>query len=409
MKTQSIGLCISVMIVTAGLFDAQRPMAARTLRSPSDASPLIALTSATAAPPNISEADRQQVAASYAKLPLGFEANRGQSDPQVKFLARGSGYSLFLTSNEAVLTLKRTSQESKERADNAEAARSRSAPSENTEFVRMKLVGASAAASESGVDELPGKANYFIGNDPKKWRTNVPTYAKVKYESVYPGVDLIYYGNQQQLEYDFVVAAGADPKAIRLTFGGARKLSLDEQGNLVLESGYGKVCLERPRGYQEAKGERRAIEGHYLLHAGNTVSFAVANYDHRKPLVLDPTLLYSTYLGGSGDEWANVIAVDPAGNAYVVGGTRSINFPSVNALQPSFGGADVDAFLAKINVSGSALMYSTYLGGNHYDSAAGIAVDSSGNAYVTGSTSSTNFPTVNALHPTFVGRLVDVF
>src|SRR5260370_448289 len=205
------------------------------------------------------------------------------------------------------------------------------------------------------------------------------------------------------MEYDFVVAAGADPKAIRLTFGGARKLSLDEQGNFVLESRYGKVCLERPRGYQEAKGERRAIEGHYLLHAGNTVSFAVANYDHRKPLVIDPTLMYSTYLGGSKDDVGAAIAVDSAGNAYVTGLTRSTNFPTVNALQPKFGGGLLDVFAAKINASGSALLYSTYLGGSGDDQGYGIAADSVGNAYVTGETQSINFPTVNALQPSSGG------
>jgi hypothetical protein len=175
MKTGYRGLCyVSLIMVTAGLFQAQKPMAAQTLESGWDASPLLALTSGKATPANVAEARRQQLAASYAELPLGFEANRGQSDPRVKFLARGSGYSLFLTSNEAVLALKRASQESKEVAGNPGPARSRSTPSEHTEFVRMKLVGASPAARESGVDPLPGKANYFIGNDPKKWRTNVP-------------------------------------------------------------------------------------------------------------------------------------------------------------------------------------------------------------------------------------------
>jgi beta-propeller repeat-containing protein len=349
MKTRSIGLCyVSVIMVAAGLFQAQKPMAAQTLESPSDGLPLIALTSAKAAPAKVSEARRQQVAASYGKLPMSFEANRGQSDWRVKFLARGRGYSLFLTSNESVLALKRASQESKETkgASDPGPALSRSTLSESTECMRMKLVGASA-------DELPGKANYFIGSDPKKWRTNVPTYAKVKYEAVYPGVDLIYYGNQQQLEYDFVVAAGADPKAIRLSFQGARKLSLDEQGNLVLEARHGQVRLERPQVYQEAKGERRAIDGHYVLQAGNSVSFTVASYDHRKPLVIDPALAYSTYLGGSSIDLGNDIAVDSAGSAYVTGVTLSTNFPTANALQPSSGGG-ADAFAAKINASGSA-------------------------------------------------------
>jgi beta-propeller repeat-containing protein len=267
----------------------------------------------------VNDRDRVRINEAYGKLPLSFETNQGQTGKRVKFLARGRGYSLFLTSNEAVLALKRASPESKEAKGAADAglALSRSTPSESTECVRMKLVGVSPAARESGVDELPGKANYFIGNDPKKWRTNVPTYAKVKYEAVYPGVDLIYYGNQQQLEYDFVVAAGADPKAIRLSFGGARKLSLDEQGNLVLEARHGQVSLERPQVYQEAKGERRAIEGHYVLQAGNTVSFTVASYDHRKPLVIDPALAYSTYLGGSSGDVGLGIAMDRSGNAYV--------------------------------------------------------------------------------------------
>jgi Bacterial Ig-like domain (group 3)/Beta-propeller repeat len=267
----------------------------------------------------------------------------------------------------------------------------------------MKLRNANLAAKVTGQDELAGTSNYFIGNDPAKWRTNVPTYAKVKYEGIYPGIDLVYYGNQRQLEYDFVVAPGADPHRIAFDVRGAKRIRRDAHGDLVLtmKMGEDEIRWHKPVVYQEKNGARQEIAARYAITEKNRVGFELAKYDASKPLYIDP-LIYSTYLGGSGDDEGFSIAVDSAGNAYVTGITSSTDFPTMNPMQPTnHGNADgdcfCDAFVAKINAAGSALVYSTYLGGSGYDSGWGIAVDSAGNAYVTGYTASTDFPTKNPL------------
>jgi hypothetical protein len=262
--------------------------------------------------------------------------------------------------------------------------------------LRMKLLGASPA-DLSGVDEMAAKTNYFTGNDPKKWHANVPTYAKVKYRSVYPGIDLIYYGNQRQLEYDFVVAPGADPRRIWLDLRGARSLARDGAGDLVLAMGDGDMRWHKPVAYQEKNGVRQEVAAGYVVSGGNRVGFELGAYDRTQPLFIDP-LIYSTYLGGSGYDEGLGITVDSARNAYIVGVTQSTDFPTVNPVQPTFGG-DSDVFVAKFNSTGSAITFSTYLGGSSYDTGAGIAVDRAGNVYVTGYTTSNDFPTVNALQP----------
>jgi hypothetical protein len=279
--------------------------------------------------------------------------------------------------------------------------------------LRMKLLHANPAAKVTGTDELPGTSSYFIGNDPKKWRSNVPTYAKVKYEGIYSGIDLVYYGNQRQLEYDFVVAPGADPSRIRFKFRGAGTLRIDDRGDLLLEAEGDEIRLQKPQVYQETSGTRKAVEGHYRMAGANTISFRVADYDRSRPLIIDPVLVYSTYLGGTSTDIGIGIAVDSSGNAYLTGETTSTNFPTVNALQSSCGGGCANgsnAFVAKINASGSALIYSTYLGGSVGDQGVGVAVDSSDNAYVTGYTQSSDFPTVNALQSSIgSGRVADAF
>jgi hypothetical protein len=228
--------------------------------------------------------------------------------------------------------------------------------------------------------------NYFIGNDSAKWRTNVPTYAKVKYEGLYPGVDLVYYGNQGQLEYDFVVAPGVDPNEIRLKFHGAGKPRVDEKGDLLLLAKDEEMRFQKPVAYQELAGERKQVRGSYVLASANRIGFKLGEYDHSQPLVIDPVLVYSTYLGGSlsGSDSGSGIAVDGSGDAYVTGGTGP-GFPTTtNALQPTLGGPNGNAFVTKLSPSGSALVYSTYLGGSGGDYGCGIAVDGSGNAYVYG-------------------------
>ena len=335
--------------------------------------------------------------AEFLQVPLTFEVNRGQTAAQVKYLSRGLGRTLFLTPSEAVLVLQRDQQ----------ARRDPGTPAQPT-VLRLRLVGANPAPRVEGLELLPGKANYFIGNDPTKWRANIPTYTKVKYQSVYPGVDLVYYGtNQRQLEYDFVVAPGAKPKAIRLAFTGMDRLTLDAQGNLILHTAGGEVLQYAPKVYQEINGARRAIAGRYVLYGKDQVGFRVAGYDRTKPLVIDPTLsvVYSTYLGGGADDEGLAIAVDGSGNTYVTGVTVSTNFPMA---ANTYGGSN-DAFVAKLGPAGSALVYSTYLGGSGFDQGSGIAVDGSGNAYVTGFTQSAGFPTTAGAFQTAYGGSSDAF
>ena len=365
-----------------------------------------------------------RVMETYGKMPLSFEANQGQTDPRVKFLSRGSGYTLFLTPTEAVLALQKPGRPEGTRPGLPAKPGSKSPdgkqprlgvadaavrPSSPAMVLRMKLVGGNRAAKIGGADELPGRSNYFIGKDPAKWRTNVSNYGKVQYRNVYPGVDLVYYGNQRQLEHDFVVAPGSDPKVIKLAFEGAKNISLNSTGDLVMGAREGEIQLKHPRVYQEVDGKRQEVAARYMLTGKGRVGFAVAQYDHRQPLVIDPVLSYSTYLGGSSEDVGLGIAVDSSGNAYVTGYTASTDFPTVNSLQATFGGGYHDAFVAKLNAAGSTLSYSTYLGGSSDDYGIGIAVDSSGNAYITGLTSSTDFPTVNSLQATFGGGYYDAF
>jgi len=326
--------------------------------------------------------------ASAGGTPLSFEPNLGQTDPQVKYLARGPGYTLFLTPGEAVLVFQQ----------GRGAGRS-------TTAVRMRLVGATSTPELGGLDLLPGKSNYFIGNDPRKWRTGVPHYGRVRHRDVYPGIDLVYYGNQERLEYDFVVAPGGDPTRIELAFDGADGLELDALGNLILRAGGGELRLHRPVVYQEVDAVRREVAGGYMLTDEGRVGIRLAAYDRSRPLIVDPVLTYSTFLGSLGNDIGHGIAVDAAGHVYVTGSTTSATFPTAPTF-PRFlcglfrflcpfqrrnAGAS-DVFVTKLRPDGSGLVYSTYLGGTGNDEGLAIAVDAAGNAYVTGRTASNNFP-----------------
>jgi len=375
-----------------------------------------AIAAATAAS---TPAKAPRTVTNYGKLPLSFEANQGQTDPHVKFLSRGQGYSLFLTNSTAILSLSKGNNAlhnpsealkgdgfSRRAGDAKKNGAGRSGSSALTESpegtepetVRMSLFGSNPSAEATGESELPGKVNYFLGNDPTKWHSNLPTYAKVRYSSVYPGIDLVYYGNQQQLEYDFIVAPGASPAAIRLSFTGQKHLQLSPNGDLILQGTDGQATLHKPVLYQQQNGHRQPIPGSFRLSANNTVTFQLGQYDHSRPLVIDPVFVYSTYLGGSGavghGDQGNGIAVDSGGNAYIVGTTYSTDFPvSVIPFQPqSNGGTHSAVFVTKLNAGGTGLIYSTYLGGSGGDSGYGIAIDSAGNTYVTGATYSTDFP-----------------
>jgi hypothetical protein len=329
---------------------------------------------------------RPQAVASYGRLPLHFERNQGQIDERVKFVARGSGYELFLTSTESVLVLHR-----------AEAAASRTST-----IVRIKLLGANPHPAFEGSGELSGKSHYLIGSDRRRWRTNISQYSRVEYEDVYPGVSLAYYGKQGQLEYDFVVNPGADPRLISLRIEGADEIKVDADGNLHLSLSGGEVLQRAPVAYQEVGGFRKPIPSRFVLRGDKEVGFEIAPYDTGRPLVLDPVLVYSTYLGGSDQDSGAGIAVDASGNVYLVGQAFSTDFPTANALQTENAGPP-DAFVAKLDATGSALVYSTYLGGVGSDGGTGIAVDASGAAYVVGSTDSTDFPTANALQAQLAG------
>jgi hypothetical protein len=338
-------------------------------------------------------ANHPAVSVDLGQLPLGFEPNQGQTDPQVKFLARGAGYGVFLTADQAILTLR--------------------SPAKSSAVVHMQLAGANPAATATGTSQLPGKSNYFIGNDSAKWHSGVSQFARVRYESVYPGVDLVYYGNQGQLEYDFEVAPGADPSQIGFRFHGqeSANLNLDDSGDLILAAGGNKVRLKAPRIYQEFGTERRPVAGHFVLQQDGRVGFELAAYDRRRTLVIDPELTYSTYFGGSLAESCSAIlgvvsppsgcpaiAIDPSSNIYIAGSTTSPDFPVVppvatppSAFQPAIAAAP-DVFVTKLNATGSAVLFSTYLGGDNVDTTAGVAVDTAFDVVVAGTTASSNFP-----------------
>jgi uncharacterized repeat protein (TIGR01451 family) len=339
--------------------------------------------------------NRLRVSNSYGTIPLAFEANRGQTDDAVKFVSRGAGYTLFLTPTEAVLALRKSPE-----------------PGPATD-VRMALVGANPSPHVVGRDATSAVSNYFVGSDRRTWRAGVPHYAKVEYRDVYPGVNLIYYGNQQQLEFDFVIEPGADPEQIALTFDGAKKLRIDDDGAAVLETGSGDIRLRRPLIYQDIAGTRNEIQGGYVLKDTQTIAFQLASYDREHPLVVDPVLVYSTYLGGSIADFASGIAVDQDGSAYIVGHTLSLDFPTTPSVQPSCsaygdetGTYCDDVFVTKLSPDGTSIVYSTYLGGLAEDIGNGIAVDSTGSAYITGSTRSADFPTINAVQPVNRGDAV---
>ncbi len=432
----------------------------------------------------VSPASQRRLGAEYGKLPLAFEANQGQTDGQVKFLSRGAGYTLFLTGGGAVLEFR--GQGSGARSQKEVFSRQRSAfsnqPSafsagneprtaihdpKTTDYgqrttdpaLALRLIDSNPAAAAAGEDELPGKSNYFIGNDPKKWRTNVANFAKVRYRNVYPGIDLVYYGNQGKLEYDFIVAPGADPSAIKLDVGavedsrqsavgsrqsavGGRQLAGDGRaeprvpgpeprvaanGDLIVKLNGGEVRFNKPVIYQPvgdfpAAGSSLVtrhsslVNGRYRLRH-HQVTFEVAKYDRTRPLVVDPALSYATFIGVV-NATANptfAIAVDSSGNSYVTGGTSSADYlATAGVLQPVYagdGGTDFnqnanlagDAFVTKLSPTGSAVLYSTYLGGTAGDQGTGIAVDSSGDAFIAGTTASINFPTTTGAFQTICG------
>jgi hypothetical protein len=342
---------------------------------------------------------KERVAQAYGRLPLSFEPNRGQTDTRVKFLARGHGYRLFLTPREAVLDLDVASQ--------ARGAGRAQKPARGG-ALRMRLVGANPRPSVLGTGQLPGRVNYLLGNDARRWRLGIPTFSKVLYREVYKGIDLAYYGSQGRLEYDFVVRPGADPHSIALRFASAEHLNLTSRGDLLLPLDNGELRLQKPHVYQKLDGVRRDVPAGFVRKGAGAIGFHIGSYEASKPLVIDPVLSYSTYLGGTGDEQANYVAVDSTGNAYVTGRTASADFPTTSGSDSSLGGTQ-DGFVTKFNPAGSALVYSTYLGGSGVDDGEAIAVDANSNAYVTGITGSNDFPTSGGAVDTTLGGTEDAY
>jgi Beta-propeller repeat len=326
-------------------------------------------------------------AVSPGNLPLFFEAA-----PSAQFLARGRDFEFLISPDESQIILKKNAAESA--------------------GVRVRFVGANARAQISGARQLAGKVNYLIGNDPAQWRSGAPTFGAVRVAEIYPGVNLIYHGNQQRLEYDFDIAPGANPEAIRLQFDGADKISVNAQGELVLKLGNGEIRQPKPEIFQIVGGERKKIEGGYKIIDGRTVAFQLGEFDRGLPLVIDPVLGFSTYFGGNAGDSAWSVAVSPVdGSIYIAGETLSTksgsgSFSTPGAFQTKFAGGKLtgDAFIAKFDNTGRTNIYMTYLGGKEDDGAFSVAVNAAGNAFVTGFTDSQNFPTANALFPEIGGK-----
>jgi hypothetical protein len=327
---------------------------------------------------------RAQLAGRFGRVPLAFEPNRGQADARVRFLAGGRGYRMLLTEEGATLSLKHG-------GDSA--------------LLGMRFVGARTDARMSATGALGGRVNYLTGSDRSRWRRDIPTYGRVGYRSVYPGIDVSFYGNQSSLEYDFELAPGADPRAIALGFTGAAGKRLDAQGNLVLQVGGRELRQLAPVAHQLVNGQRQDVWSRFVLLSSGAVGIRTGSYDRSRPLVIDPVLAYSTYLGGTGDDTGFAVAVDAQGSAYLTGITTSSGspggFPTQSPGQSDNAGG-IDAFVTKLNPAGTGLVYSTYLGGTgSQDYGLGIAVDAQGSAYVAGYTNSSGslggFPTESPL------------
>ncbi|HYR55669.1 MAG TPA: SBBP repeat-containing protein [Myxococcaceae bacterium] len=335
----------------------------------------------------------------FGNVPLAFEANVGQWSGSARFVARQPAADVFLTEDGLAFSLRDLPTDS-----------TRPSPIETPRpgAVRMRWIGAKAASID-GLAQLPGQANYLLGRDASKWRTGVSTYARVKYSNLYPGIDLVYYGNQQKLEYDLVVAPGADAEGIRLALEGVGRIAIGEGGELVLGVGDRTVTQDPPRVYQGVDGERREVQGGYVLVAERELAFRLGNYDRGRALVIDPVLSFSTYVGGSRYDYGRGIAVDSAGNVYLAGQASSSDFMTTDSVvQRYYGGGPSDAFVMKISSDGSTVLYSTYLGGSGEDVAYGVGVDRWGQACLTGYTKSTDFPTVNALQDHLGGGVGDL-
>ncbi len=325
---------------------------------------------------------------SFSDLPLRFEINEGQYSKDVKFLSRGQGYSMYFTSNEAVAVLSRATNTSSLNEDHLVL---------NTSVVRMEVLGANKKRAIKGKEKLITTSNYYKGNDRTKWKTGVSNFEKLLYKEVYQGIDLVFYGNQKKLEYDFIVKPGVNPNKIELKFKGMEKLMVDAKGNLILKTKIGNLVQHAPVIYQTINGKKTQVDGGYELKNDNLVSFHIIGYNPNYNLIIDPVLGFSTYLGGSNFDGTTGIALDSSGDVYVAGWTNSIDFDTLNPIEGD--SPSMDAFVYKLDTTGNipSLAWSTYLGGSRDDTATDITVNDSGDVYVTGNTSSLDFNTVNPI------------
>ncbi|MBI5756212.1 MAG: SBBP repeat-containing protein, partial [Nitrospirae bacterium] len=365
---------------------------------------IMAVVSHSIAPPDINKSDHQTGMNTHehevlSKLPLYFIQNNGQLDKRVKFYEKGSGHSTFFAEDGVYLSLIRNEKKDiLPLTPSSLAGEGRGGGAITSQLVKLSFLSANKNPEIIAADPQESKVNYFIGNDPAGWKTNIPTYSAVVFKEVYPGINIKFYGTDRQLEYDIIVKPGADPAKIKMAFEEVDGLRVLENGGMEIGLKEGKLFQKKPYIYQEIDGKRVEVAGSFRLirpeHPDkglSTYGFEVAGYDKRYPLVIDPILDYSTYLGGSAYDDGHGITLDIDGNAYVVGDTASTDFPTYAPFQVSNSGGD-DVFVTKINPSGTAMVFSTYLGGSSDDDARDIAIDGSGNVYITGITSSNNFP-----------------
>jgi uncharacterized repeat protein (TIGR01451 family) len=406
------GLALSIALFIAADCKLQPP--SQTNSTAKNASPVLPTQK-----PSVDDATKRKMAEAVAKIPMSFEANHGQTDKQVQFLARGTGYTLFLTQDSAVLALpipaKKPAETRPERSTSLAGAlpyvgantrfdSPSRRPYRGEEVLTMRVVGANQQAPVEGVQKQIARTNYFIGNDPSQWHTDVPNYEKVRYAGIYPGIDLLYYGKQRQLEYDFIVSPGADAGAIALAFASGADaskkipLTINRDGDLVAIIGGSKINFHKPVIYQSKGKVKTSVNGRYTLRADGRVRFELGAYDHSKQLVIDPVLSYSTYLGGSNDDIAYGITYGVRyGQPILVGSTRSADFPQAKALYP-FGGGTCgtqpcrDIFVAKYNPALTQLIFSTFIGGSNDDVPSQVTQDVYGDIFLVGYSLSTNFP-----------------
>ena len=356
-------------------------------------------------------AAKVRVENALGKIPMAFEKNEGQMSDKVKFRSHGKGYSMYFTQSESVIVYSKPVKNNAIKEPLTPTAKANFTPKESV-VIRLKMLGANSSAKVFGEEKLPGTSNYFHGSDQTKWRSGIPNFKKIRYEKAYPGIDVVYYGNQQRLEYDFVVQPGADASQIALQFSGADKLRVNSSGDLVLSTKLGEVLQHAPIVYQVINGTKKQIKGSYKIAEENKVSFQLASYDPSRELVIDPVIAWSTYLGGSHEEYARDIALDSAGNVYVTGVTTSNDFDVLNAIEAGDGtivSMGEEIFVTKISQTGNvpSIAWSTLIGGDAIDIGAAIALDSSANVYVAGWTESYNFNKLNEIEGMNYGNPYD--